>query len=58
MIRFKDSVVLEKVEDECIMVDLNTARYLRLNQTAFMMSVALKDSQDGKAALELSLIHI
>ena len=53
MPQLRDGVVLEDVnEDEAIMIDLNTGRYISLNRTATMLLRTWVDSGGIPGALE------
>ena len=50
--KLKESVILEDVENECILVDLESAKYLALNKTAMMMAIAIRDTGDTSVAID------
>ena len=50
--KLKESVILEDVENEYILVDLESAQYLALNKTAMMMTLAIRDTGDTSAAID------
>ncbi len=50
--KLKESVILEDVENECILVDLESATYLSLNKAAMMMTLAIRDTGDTGVAID------
>lgn len=50
--KLKESVILEDVENECILVDLESAKYLVLNKTAMMMAIAIRDTGNTSVAID------
>lgn len=60
MLKFKEGIVIKRIDDEGIIVDTNTGRYLAPNRTALEMILAMMESEDYQEVLArlLSLIDV